>query len=434
MRLGQKLGQKHLALLNVFLSDRCMAKNKTGRKQKHYVDANGKPIVGLTRRPDGRWRVIGTHQTFREDNERKAIERFQSLTDAPETDRQVYVRTQKRNQMSLTWDQIWIAVAEEIRTRPQYVAEKTGIEQLAYLRDLKKPIALPTFRELEKVWVDNARCAPNQRQKVLRAWFDFTSHAGVKGLEDICPEVAIKYRDAVWNRVSVRRDGTKAPISPKQQSHLFGGIRCLLRFNVKRGIAPEAINRTIARLQCLEPSDVVDDLDPDPISVSDFNSMLDKADGQDRALLLLMLNGAFYLKEAIALQWDDIDFSKGHIITRRKKRGQCIRVCILWRETIEALNALDRHNSWIFNNYAGAPLGVSGGQLRFTKLAKLAGVKATASQLRDGAYTAAVEAKVSFDLCRLLAGHRCGIADKYVKRQPGMVAPACLAVYEHYFA
>jgi len=57
-----------------------MPNAKRGRKPKHYVAADGTPIVGLTRRPDGRWRIIGTHQTFREPDEVKAIARFRQMT------------------------------------------------------------------------------------------------------------------------------------------------------------------------------------------------------------------------------------------------------------------------------------------------------------------------------------------------------------------
>jgi hypothetical protein len=40
---------------------------KTGRKRKYFDDPDsGLPVIGLTRRPDGRWRIQGTHQTFRE--------------------------------------------------------------------------------------------------------------------------------------------------------------------------------------------------------------------------------------------------------------------------------------------------------------------------------------------------------------------------------
>ena len=57
----------------------------------------------------------------------------------------------------------------------------------------------------------------------------------------------------------------------------------------------------------------------------------------------------------------------------------------------------------------------------------------TASQLRDGAYTAAASANVNSDICRLLGGHRCAIQDHYIRRRPQMVAPACEAVHRACF-
>jgi integrase len=72
--------------------------------------------------------------------------------------------------------------------------------------------------------------------------------------------------------------------------------------------------------------------------------------------------------------------------------------------------------------------------LRFRTLADNAGVShVTASMLRDGAATAAASANVNEKLCALLLGHRSGISDHYVKRNPQMVAPACQAVYNRYF-
>ena len=53
---------------------------KTGRKQKAWKTTfDGSTIDGLTRRPDGRWRIIGTQKTYTEHDERKAIQRFYKL-------------------------------------------------------------------------------------------------------------------------------------------------------------------------------------------------------------------------------------------------------------------------------------------------------------------------------------------------------------------
>jgi hypothetical protein len=138
-----------------------------------------------------------------------------------------------------------------------------------------------------------------------------------------------------------------------------------------------------------------------------------------------------YLQEVIKLEWADI--RDGCLVTHRAKTGKCVRVGVLWKETLEALADVKRRGSMIFYNYAAAPLGIKGGEKRFRELRDAAKVEVTSSQLRDGAYTAAVEADVTSNLCQLLVGHRSDIADHYVKRKPKMVAPACAAVHGAYF-
>jgi hypothetical protein len=50
------------------------------------------------------------------------------------------------------------------------------------------------------------------------------------------------------------------------------------------------------------------------------------------------------------------------------------------------------------------------------------------SQIRDSSYTAAVEAGISLDVWKMLAGHAVGISDHYIQRRPAMVAAACEAI------
>jgi hypothetical protein len=47
---------------------------KVGRKQKPYRTSWNETIDGLSRRPDGRWRIIGTQTTYSEHDERKATQ------------------------------------------------------------------------------------------------------------------------------------------------------------------------------------------------------------------------------------------------------------------------------------------------------------------------------------------------------------------------
>jgi hypothetical protein len=109
----------------------------------------------------------------------------------------------------------------------------------------------------------------------------------------------------------------------------------------------------------------------------------------------------------------------------RTKRRTLIRAHPISTPWLKALHVA-AHS--IFYNYAAAPISIKGAEKRFRALRDRAELDATSSQLRDGAYTAAVEANVTSNLCQLLVGHRSGIADHSVKRKPTMVAPACEAI------
>jgi hypothetical protein len=56
------------------------------------------------------------------------------------------------------------------------------------------------------------------------------------------------------------------------------------------------------------------------------------------------------------------------------------------------------------------------------------------ADIRDGSFTEAVAGEgVDFRHAQVLAGHRSGIADAYVRRNPKMVAKTCAAVEQAYF-
>jgi integrase len=409
-----------LILPAFFVPVRRMTKVKQGRKRKDFKDpATGLPVVGLSRMTDGRWRIIGTQTRFTESNVAKAIEHYRKLTDG-ETDAQVYARTAGRNQKPMTVDQWWEYAAKEIMARPQWVAKKTGVEWIAYGPDIQPPTPLPSFKELQKLWWDNAKVKNEERRKVRDAWNDFVETTGIAGLKDITPPMAVKYRDAVH----------ESGIGGKTQLHQFNRVRRLLRFTKDRAVAVAEMSRCLDVLSLLKPSESTISLDPRPIEPADFTALLDKAEGDNRAMVLLMLNAAMYLQEVIRVEWDEL--RDGCLITHRAKNGQVVRVAVLWPETVAALAAVKRRGDFVFIAAHGEALGISGAGKRFRALRKAAGVSATAAQLRDGALTAAASANVNKQLCDVLAGHRSGISDHYVKRNPKMVAPACEAIRQVY--
>jgi integrase len=422
-------------------------------KTVYYPKSGGDPIVGLARLADGRWKVSGPPVLkFTEPDERLAIARFHAIqtqrnpngnwvdlpvgeADANQISPLVEKATKGRLSVKIPHDPtkplqvaqgydeqaLWAYVREQLIMRPKWVAERVGIEQLAYLTDLKPSEVVPTFPMLTKIWEEHFQSSPEQRQKCPVAFADFVKVSGVTSIDQITPAAAVAYRDHVYSRGS----------SPKTQSNVFTRVRRYLTFFRDRAIAIDTINRALGYLALLVPSESTVTLDPRPIDPDDFKSLLAAAEGDNRAMVLLMLNAAMYLQEVIRLQWSDI--KEGCLVTRRAKTARCIRVAVLWPETVEALALVDRKGKAIFLNYAGSQLGIKGAEKRWRDLRKKAKVDVTASQLRDGAYTAAVEANVSSQLCQLLVGHRSGMADHYVQRKPAMVAPACDAIRSAYF-
>jgi integrase len=430
---------------------------KRGRKPSHYRTADDTQIKGLSRRPsDGRWRIIATGETFVEPDEDKAIERFRRMTGQKRTPTSAEkyaagvhveaaryagtvlgrilakIAASELEQIGLLSGKgedaeviFWREVGGEIRTTPRRIAELTGVEEIGYFQKLKPPKPLPTFKQLEDNWTTHGRCSELQRKKVLRAWQDFKDVSKAKDLTDITAEVAVAYQDAVVAR------GT----SGKQQYHLFTGIRRLLSFNRQRAVAVDEITVALGHLAVLVPSDATTNIDPQPVEVEDWAKLYAKAkdDPRNLAMVLLMLNTASYIGEVIEYEWGDIKAS-GCLVTNRNKTGKVIRVASLWDETRAALEALPRKGERLFYSVQGAPLGKTGAQRAFAKLADDAKVPhVVPSQLRDGAATAAAESGVSEPLIKVLLGHRgSGMGDRYIARNPNMVKPATDAVAAKY--
>lgn len=144
-----------------------------------------------------------------------------------------------------------------------------------------------------------------------------------------------------------------------------------------------------------------------------------------------MLNASLYLRKAIRVEWHEQ--TSGCFVSNRLKRGSCVRAAKWWPETLEAIDALPRKNQRLFFSPVRDTISIAGAQRPFSAMAKKAGLSATASQLRDGAATAAIEAGESENLTNLMLGWSCGIKDHYVRQNPAIVLPAMDATYRNYF-
>jgi integrase len=145
------------------------------------------------------------------------------------------------------------------------------------------------------------------------------------------------------------------------------------------------------------------------------------------------MNCAYYLEDIRVMPKGVIDWEAGEVIFPRPKTD-IERVAVLWDRTREALEGLPHNGSpWIFPSQAGTRYSIGGIRAAYRRVRDRAGVAASFEQIRDGALTWASRAGVMHDRVEMLAGHRVGIKDFYVKRSGAMVAEACQAVERAYF-
>ena len=178
--------------------------------------------------------------------------------------------------------------------------------------------------------------------------------------------------------------------------------------------------------------------DPQPISVKAFAKLLDASDEKFKAIYLLSLNAALYPSEVAAVEKSHVNLSKRTLVMDRGKSGRP-RIAVLWNETVKAIRAYQKsqpHGSeFLFVNDAGGPFSgaiIGNNHRKIRKQAKAPRVRF--DQIRDGAETASVLGGADVAHAKLLAGHAIsGMTDKYVKRNPKMVADACEAIRAHYF-
>ncbi len=415
---------------------------KRGRKPKPYVTSDGEIIAGLAREVDGRWRIVATGQRFTLPDENKAIAKFRQMTAAEKVG--VPIREFKGAtgttmveyafaDESVAWQ--WFA--EQLAARPDYVARMTGMKQLANIDRLALPRPSIRLCALLAIYKRNCEATQKTKNEVIATWEKwFIKETGASTVADLSQEKLRAFRKTVV-----------AKLSPATVSLYFGRIRTVLNTSWKTddSIDVEQIEALKTRMKVLFPPSNEEQNDPHPISREDFQSLLTAAKETKtpelwRAMLLMSLNAALYLEDVCGLRWDELDLENGTYLSRRKKRGRCIRAAVLWSETIEALNAIPRRGTspYVFVSKHGTRFNSNSRGNEFADILRAkAGLSkdVTWSHLRDGAYTAACEAQqVEEKYARLLAGHRSpGLQDRYVKRSPQAVKPATDAVYAAYF-
>lgn len=440
---------------------------RRGRPANPYVTSWGQVVHGLRRRPtDGRWEVTAwwaRGRKFTEPDEQKAVVRFNALR-PPEAREDAVVRlprkavasglvqlgratqahftavlgqpieTQVEGEPLDAWhvegdhattstdvlqQGVWTHLRRELQERPWWVAEQAGIPELARLSEVTIRPPSPSLHAVGKLYEAHAPASAAWKRRVARFWLEFRRAVGPKQLRQLTPGSARKYADMVLSR-------GRSPTYARQR---FAAVKGVVHFALRQGLDPGDCRNALDALAVLRPPRPRKPR-PQPIDPVHFRGLLEHADPVMRAAVLLGLNACMYAAEVAALDWDDLDLAQRTLVTRRPKTG-VLRVAVLWDATVESLTALPSSRL-----RQGPVLRVSGATVRrrFWDLRRRAGLRGVCFEhLRDGAYTAAVEADgVSLIHAEVLAGHRVGVPDHYIARRPQLVAAACEAVWHRY--
>ena len=470
------------------------AGRKRGRPTVPYRTSWGECVDGLYRRPGtDRYRIAETGQEFREADEHRAVARFRQWQRLSAPDRRTLridvadvlpaearaifgpgvlhcrdgrlapadaeafnvalrandargvMASLRRLQPTadLTAEAFLRAVGCWIMADPVDAAAKLGVPGLAGYVDRPAPAAAPILGDLLDLYATKAKTDAETKRKVRDAWAAFAKHAGIDTRKatthDLTTERLIGWRDAL--DAAGRKASTMAG--------LFGRLRVVLTFARKRGVAPDEITAALGRAAVLYVDGPAKECDPHPIARADYRRLLTAAatrrkwtdPARDVAVLLLSLNCCMHVGEVLAVKWTEVDLHAGTFKTRRTKTRGVPRAAMLWPETVAALRRLPRRGAYVFTSATGGRMQPKHyGRKVFGAIRTAAGLPSVAfDMIRDGAFTSAKHGadpltgeKVQADHARVLAGHRTGMDDHYVLRQPGITSAAVAAVRRDY--
>lgn len=422
--------------------------SRAGRPPANYRASWGEIIIGLSRGNDSRWRIIKTGQKYTEHDETTAVKKFRELTQQqkpmatltvvdpvdPLILRPVSFSTlldAEENKIESTFDYridetaVWSWVKQQLINDPIAVSVKLGIPEIRNLSSIQieKDIQLS---DLIKTYQDRQPNKANARHSV-QAFEKFTKQMGVSTVMEMTTDKLISYQKLI--------EGSN--LSPATQNYYYSRIKIILSNGIKYGFNANVLRQALDRCKVLFTTEKHTKKNPTPISRPDFHQLLNSANSQWKAILLVSLNCCLHLGECMALTWDEFDLVRKCHVSSRQKTG-IARAAMLWDETIQALAGIRRtYSPYVFVSSHGSKYNRTSVSNLFGDLRNKAGVSATVKfdDIRDGAYTAATLCgQDSERLSRLLAGHsNYGLMDSYVKRNPEMVKPATDAVYKQYF-
>jgi len=432
---------------------------RTGPETTFVRDHDGNPVVGLRiqKAKDRRGNPVERYYVVIEDGARKY---FGRSTDKPaaifnfrqweqrRTRKQVRLKSTRTAPVTfmdgstetetttraprIDMDAFYAKARDLILKNPRRFADKVRIPQIGYLEDLEPPEpSLPLVRVGEMYRNKRRALSDGWKRKVKLFWDEFLAVVNVETVRDIAADHIEAYYNVVYDQHSEHGQ------SPTYVAHRFQCVKSILRHAMIKGKDQEQLRRVLDLCVMLIPPEK-SGTDPHPISREHFRKLLSKSDSKWKAVFMLSLNAAFYPSEVAAVKKSHLDLDGRTLVMDRGKTG-VPRIAVLWQRTIDAIReyqAEHPHRSeYLFVSATGASYNANHMGRNFRKRRAEAKLPDSIefAHIRDGAYTAAVEGGADVNNAKMLAGHRVGIADHYLKRNPRMVADACHTIEEAYF-
>lgn len=333
--------------------------------------------------------------------------------------------------------EFWDTVRQVILAKPTLAAQKTGIEQLAYLSDLKPPApSSPLAVILETYCQDRANKVTHHEIHNSRLWWaEFVKTTGAQTIRDLTHESIRKYRSV-----------TEAKQAEEKLSNVwtrgrFSKVKTIFNHALTELNLSKEDRETLTLLSLLKnpkkPKGSAKKKKTLLISREEMTQLLAKADVFEKALLLVALNCAYYQVDITRLKWEYLNFEKRTLVFEREKStrltasGSAVpRVAYLWTRTIAALKKLTKDSELVFPNMERHRL-----YKRFNRLRKKTDIKRniTFAHLRDSAITVASRSAPTTQV-HALAGHSdTSVTWEYIERSPDFVKDACIAIENHFF-
>ncbi|MCH8968604.1 MAG: tyrosine-type recombinase/integrase [Planctomycetes bacterium] len=339
-------------------------------------------------------------------------------------------------------DYIYWLVGRWIKSEPDDAAQKLGIPQLKNIDAIEPPKPSLPLRELANLYLSKSVDPTICERRTTRRFMEFAKIVGVKTVKKISHEHIEQYGN------SIHKDGRRRGHKPSWMGIRFNAIKTVFAYALKRGRDQSEIARVLLLLKMLAAPKDMTGSTAASVSREDLHALLGCADDRMRAMMLVGLNCAFYPCDLRRVPASAVDLENGYLVFPRTKIGKPIpRVAVLWERTIEAIrcyqsahphNAVDEQSgeTLLFDGHKGERVKASTIRGFVAALRGMAGVpEFQFNQLRDGAYTAIIEAGIDITQGEILMGHSVGgVKDAYIERRPEIVRAACEAVEQHYFS